>query len=67
MAKKVLPIHLEPKERQILELLSKRDNVSMAEVVRRAIRNLALDVIPQRTLERIPQRALGSAGSSEAR
>jgi hypothetical protein len=52
VAKKVLPIHLDAKERQVLERLSERDGISMAEVVRRAIRNLALEIIPSKALER---------------
>ena len=52
VAKKVLPIHLDTREREILRRLSERDGVSMAEIVRRSIRNLALDVIDPKALER---------------
>lgn len=45
MAKKVLPIHLDQREREILRRVSQRDGVSMAEVVRRKIRELAADVL----------------------
>lgn len=45
MAKKVLPIHLEAREREILRLISKRDGVSMAEVVRRKVRDLGVELV----------------------
>jgi hypothetical protein len=52
VAKRVFPIHLDTREREILRRLSERDGVSMAEVVRRSIRNLALDVIDAKAFER---------------
>lgn len=52
MAKKVLPVHLEKRERDILRLLSEQARVSMAEVVRRMIRARALEVIDPKALER---------------
>jgi len=45
VAKRVLPIHLDKREREILELVAERDKISMAEVVRRSIRSLAIEVI----------------------
>lgn len=45
MAKRVFPIHLDKREREILRRMSERDGVSMAEVVRRSIRTLAVDFI----------------------
>lgn len=38
MAKKVFPMHLDEYERRILEVISARDNVSLAEAARRCIR-----------------------------
>lgn len=52
VAKKVLPIHLDTREREILRRLGERDGCSMAEVVRRAIRKEAIDVIDPKALER---------------
>lgn len=52
VAKKVLPVHLEDRERGILRLLSERQQVSMAEVVRRMIRSAALDVMDPKALDR---------------
>lgn len=37
MAKKVFPIHIGASERRILEVLSARDGVSLAEAARRCI------------------------------
>lgn len=45
MAKKVFPIYLDKKHRQILEALSVRDNVSMAEAARRIIAEYKIDII----------------------
>jgi hypothetical protein len=45
MAKRVLPIHLDEREREILRRKSASDKCSMAEVVRRQIRALAVDVL----------------------
>lgn len=45
MAKKVFPIYLDKRERQILEALSARDGVSMAEAARRIIREYKIDII----------------------
>ncbi len=49
MAKRVLPIYLDKKEREILALVAERDQVSMAEVVRRSIRGLAIEVLEPKT------------------
>ena len=46
MAKKVFPLSIDLKERRILEALSIRDGVSMAESMRRLIRSASLDVLP---------------------
>lgn len=40
MAKKVLPIHLEQRDREILRIASEEMGISMAEVIRRQIRKL---------------------------
>jgi hypothetical protein len=48
VAKKVLPIHLDAREREILRLTSQREGCSMAEVVRRSIRTLAVQLVPPR-------------------
>lgn len=45
MAKKVFPIYLDKKHRQILEAMSLRDNISMAEAARRIIGEYKLDII----------------------
>jgi hypothetical protein len=45
VAKKVLPIHIDDREREILRRLSERDGCSMAEIVRRSIRSMAIGVI----------------------
>lgn len=55
MAKKVLPIHLDAREREILRRASEHAGVSMAEIVRRQIRALTfVDVIDgtKKSLER---------------
>jgi hypothetical protein len=46
VAKKVLPIHLDARDREILRLTSEREGCSMAEVVRRTIRTLAVQLVP---------------------
>jgi hypothetical protein len=46
VAKKVFPLSIDLKERRILEALSIRDGVSMAESMRRLIRSASLDVLP---------------------
>lgn len=46
MAKKVFPLSIDLKERRILEALSARDGVSMAEAMRRLIRS-ALETPPR--------------------
>jgi nitrogen-specific signal transduction histidine kinase len=45
VAKKILPIHLEARDREIVRRLGERDNVSMAEAVRRLIRGKAHEVV----------------------
>ena len=45
MAKKVFPVHLEVRDRRIVDALAERDNVSRAEAIRRIIRSFKLDVI----------------------
>jgi DNA-binding FadR family transcriptional regulator len=45
VAKKVFPIYLDKKHRQILEALSARDNISMAEAARRIIGEYKIDII----------------------
>jgi DNA-binding GntR family transcriptional regulator len=47
VAKKVFPLSIDVKERRILEALSARDGVSMAEAMRRLIRS-ALETPPAR-------------------
>lgn len=49
MAKKVFPIYLDKKHRQILEALSARDNISMAEAARRIIGEYKIDIIAPAT------------------
>lgn len=49
MAKKVFPLSIDLKERRILEHLSERDGVSMAESMRRLIRGASLDAAPPPT------------------
>jgi hypothetical protein len=43
VAKKVFPLSIDLKERRVLEHLSERDGVSMAESMRRLIRSAPLD------------------------
>lgn len=45
MAKKVFPVHLEVRDRRIVDALAERDNVSRAEAIRRIIRSFKIDVI----------------------
>jgi ribbon-helix-helix CopG family protein len=45
VAKKVFPVHLEVRDRRIVDALAERDNVSRAEAIRRIIRSFKLDVI----------------------
>lgn len=45
MAKRVLPINVDERERKILRMVAEREGVSMAEVVRRQIRKLAFEVM----------------------
>lgn len=52
--KKVFPLSIDMKERRILEVLSERDGVSMAEAMRRLIRSAALDAMPAKAFERPP-------------
>lgn len=45
VAKKVFPVHLEVRDRRIVDALAERDNVSRAEAIRRIIRSFKIDVI----------------------
>ncbi len=66
MAKKVLPVHLDKRERQVLELISARDGISMAEVIRRAIRGLALEVLPTKAAPAVMETAPTPLQQAEA-
>lgn len=45
MAKKVFPVHLDVRDRRIVEALAERDNCSRAEAIRRIIRSFKIDVV----------------------
>ena len=44
MAKKIIPIHFEQWDRDVLRRLAAKDSVSMAEVVRRLVRSRSSEV-----------------------
>lgn len=48
MAKKVFPIHLDDREREILQRVADSAGVSKAAIIRRAIRGMAIDVMAPR-------------------
>lgn len=60
MAKKILPIYLDKKERTILQALAQRDGVSMGEAARRMIRSYQL------TVEKDPASTADVATASDA-
>ena len=45
VAKKVFPVHLDLKDRRIVDALAERDSVSRAEAIRRIIRSFKIGVI----------------------
>jgi LmbE family N-acetylglucosaminyl deacetylase len=45
VAKKVFPVHLDVKDRRIVDALAERDGVSRAEAIRRIIRSFQISVV----------------------
>jgi hypothetical protein len=53
VAKKIIPIHFEARDREVLRRLSLLDKVSMAEIVRRLVRTRAHEVVAGDVADRV--------------